>query len=180
MHGLPASFPSLFSHPFLVQDFNFAHFPERRTQNQLNSASLFPGKNETVSLSCCCCYFSDGAATDADDCRMLRFLPSFLPPSHCKTRRKIVPTRGDFYAIARQSGLKLTAVSLSLSLSVTSLPTSSPSSSSTEFVSHCFQGRVRARPRPIACFALPQSCNCVADPCIYGRMKKRLIVFKTK
>ena len=63
---------------------------------------------------------------------------------------------------------------------MTSLPTSSPSSSSTEFVSHCFQGRVRARPRPIACFALPQSCNCVTDPCIYGRMKKRLIVFKTE
>ena len=70
------------------------------------------------------------------------------PPMHCKQaklvgrRRKIVPDpRGDFYAIARQSGLKLTAVSLSASVS----------DFVANFISSVFFSRIRLALFPRAC-----------------------------
>ena len=131
MHGL---FLSLFSHPFLVQPrFQFRSF--QGTQNQLNSASLFPGKNGTVSLSCCCC-----------DVRLSHApLPSFVPAAIAlQDWEEDRPNPRGFLCHCAPKRFKIDG-RLSLSVSVTSLPTSSPSSSSTEFVSHCFQGRVRVQ-----------------------------------
>ena len=76
------------------------------------------------------------------------------PPMHCKQSSSSAEedrprSPGDFYAIARQSGLKLTAVSLSLSLPLSL--SFSVSDFVANFISSVFFSRIRLALFPRAC-----------------------------
>ena len=148
-HGrhAPSSLPCSLTPSLPCPRFQFRSFP--RTQELLNSAAAFrlPISEQKVGQSCFC--FSV--------CRMLRFRRRCIASK--AHRRKIVPDpRGDFYAIARQSGLKLTAVSLSASLLLCErlrcqlhlLRLLQPNSSRT-----VSKGVSEFKARLIACFAVP-------------------------
>ena len=143
---LPSSLPCSLTPSLPCPRFQFRSFP--RTQELLNSALYFRAKTGTElffvfpSVACCA-----SASADA------------LQASKARRRRKIVPDpRGDFYAIARQSGLKLTAVSLSLCerlrCQLHLLRLLQPNSSRT-----VSKGVSEFKARLIACFAVPEN-NC--------------------